>query len=223
GTGRLLSWVGLVATWTFTLLSWLVFARVLWRRLRSRGQASQPENVLLVAFVTAVAGIPLLYLLSGKGGYPHYVSTVLPLAFLPPAYMLGRLLARPRARWGAVAYVLLFASAGFLGMRGYYAVDSRWSVPQTTAAVQFILDHTRSAEGGGHYRPFKLVYGFSPNWPSAYQLTAAHVFGAPFLNTGTGDSFSVEARLPGTPAVVTGDSLVLPTLTVIHQPANVPP
>ncbi|MEO8215406.1 MAG: hypothetical protein ABI560_19555, partial [Myxococcales bacterium] len=105
-TGGLMSWVGLVATWTFTALSWLVFARVLWRRLRPPGQASQPDNVLLVAFVTAVAGIPFLYLLSGKGGYPHYVSTVLPLAFLPPAYLLGRLLARPLARWGAVIYLL---------------------------------------------------------------------------------------------------------------------
>lgn len=217
------AWAALVATWCFTAISWAVFLRAVWRRLRAHPR--QEANVLAVAFLTAVACIPCLYLLSGKGGYPHYVSTVLPLAFLPPAYLLGRLLRHRWGRWGAMAYLGLFAAGGFLGMRGYYAVDSRWSVRQTTAAVDFILQRTLSADG--QRRPFTLQFAFSPNWPSSYQLIARHLFDAPFGNGGGGgDQFVVQARLPGQPASVApgADTLVLPTLAVTHRTAaSIPP
>jgi hypothetical protein len=212
------AWAGLVASWIFTILSWGAFARVLWRRLRRN--AADESNVLPIAFVTAVAGIPLLYLLSGKGGYPHYVSTVLPLAFLPPAFLLGQMFRHRVARWGAGAYVVVFAIAGFWGLRGYYAVDSRWSIPQTTAAVDFILHGTRLP--GGRYVPFKLDFGFSPAWKSSYQLVATHVFGAPFLAGDDGDTFRIDARLPGQPVAADGNTLVLPTLAIKHQAAGLP-
>ncbi|MBC8131830.1 MAG: hypothetical protein H7X95_02520 [Deltaproteobacteria bacterium] len=223
-----LAWTALVVTWVFTISSWAFFVHVLWRRFRANGR--RQANVLPLAFVTAVAAIPFLYLLSGKGGYPHYVSTVLPLAFLPAAALLGRLLKHRVARWAAVAYVALFASAGFLGLRGYYAVDSRWSIKQSTAAVDFILAKTRNRDG--QYRPFRLNYGFSPNWPSSYQLIATHVFHAPFLASGGPDVFHVDARLPGQPVITNGpppppgsavDTLVLPTLVVRHHRGPAPP
>lgn len=218
-----LCWTMLVASWLFTLASWVVFGRALWRRLRSDAHARDarrdarrdPQNILAVAFLTAVLAIPLLYLLSGKGGYPHYVSTVLPLAFLPPAFLLGRLLRHSTWRWAALGYLALFAVAGSLGLRGYYAVDSRWSVPQTTAAVEFILKRTRTPSG--QYAPFRLQYAFSPNWRSSYQLTARHLFDAPFLAGDSGELFRVEARLPGQPVVADPDTLVLPTLVVRHH------
>jgi hypothetical protein len=208
------AWAALAASWIVTALSWGFFARLIWRRLRTNPRA--PGNVLPIAFLTAVGGIPLFYLLSGKGGYPHYVSTVLPLAFLPPAVLLGRLLARPILRWGAGAYLCLFAVGGFLGLRGYYAVDSHWSVPQSTAAVGFILDRTRAPDGG--QLPFRLEIGLSPRWPSAYQLIAKYVYHAPFpIASSAAHGFRIEARAPNQPGNAPDDDrLSLPTITVRH-------
>ena len=217
------AWAALGASWIVTVASWGFFLRAIWRRLRTNARA--PANVLPVAFITAVAGIPCFYLLSGKGGYPHYVSTVLPLAFLPPAFLLGGMLRHPIGRWGAGAYLCLFAVGGFLGLRGYYAVDSRWSVPQSTAAVGFILDRTRSSDG--RQRPLQLEFGFSPSWPSAYQLIATHIFRAPFPMTSRADDvFRIEARSPRDDIRSDADTLVLPTLVVKHhrrQTANAAP
>jgi hypothetical protein len=208
-----IGWAALVAGWAFTVGAWIWFAATIRRRLRAGGRTT--GNLLVIACLVAVAGIPLLYLLSGKGGYPHYVNAVLPLAFLPPALALGKLLGHRAARWGAIAYLVVFAAGGVFALRGYYAVDSRWSVPQSTAAVAFILDRTQ--EPDGRRRPFRLEFGFAPSFPSSYALLAKHVYRAPFLATGAAaDTFRVEARAPGLPAAADADTLVLSTIVVRH-------
>jgi hypothetical protein len=216
------AWAALVTTWLFTILSWGLFLPEIWRRLRANLRA--PDNVLPVAFVTAVIGIVVLYLLSGKGGYPHYVSIVLPLAFLPPAFLLGKLFRGPVGRWAAGAYLCLFAAGGFLGLQGYYAVDSRWSIPQATAAVKFILDRTRLPDG--RQLPFRLELGFSPNWPTVYQQIATQVFGASFPMTSDAvDVFRLEAKAPQEvlpPRANGADDLILSTLVVRHQKLDAP-
>jgi hypothetical protein len=208
------AWAALVASWLLTVAAWLGFLPVVARRLRA-GRADA-GNVLVVAFVTAVAGIPLFYLLSGKGGYPHYVSSVLPLAFLPPAWLLGRAFRHRRARWLAGAYVVLFAAGGVLGMRGYYEFDSRWSIPQTEAAVAFTLERTRDPDG--HQRPFDLELGFAPNWAVDYELVARHVFKSPFpLAAGAPDVVRIDARSPAHDERPDADTLVLDTIVVRHR------
>jgi hypothetical protein len=208
-----IGWAALAASWAFTVGAWIWFAATIRGRLRAGARST--GNLLVVACLVAVAGIPLLYLLSGKGGYPHYVNAVLPLALLPPALALGKLLAHRAARWGAIAYLFLFAAGGLFALRGYYAVDSRWSVPQSTAAVAFILDRTR--EPDGRQRPFRLEFGFAPSFSNSYALLAKDVFRAPFLATGAAaDTFRVDARAPGQPPAADADSLVLSTIVVRH-------
>jgi len=209
-----LAWTSLVVSWGITLLSWLAFVRLAWRRLRTALRA--PTSFLPLACVTGVLGIPLFYLLSGKGGYPHYVSTILPLAFVPTALLLGPLLRHRVARWAVVAYLALFATGSVLGLRGYYAVDSRWSVPQSQAAVAFILQRTRLPDGG--HRPFQLLFTFGPSWPQAYAALATRVFHEPFpIVSGAADVFRVDARVAGAPLSTSPDALVLPTLVVTHE------
>jgi hypothetical protein len=208
------AWAALAASWALTAGAWIWFFATLPRRLRA---GDGGDRVLAVACLVAVAAIPILYLLSGKGGYPHYVSAVLPLAFLPPALLLGKLLAHRGWRWAAIAYLALFAVGGIVGLGGYYAVDSRWSAPQSTAATRFILDRTQDA--GGRRRPFRLEFAFSPSFPNAYALIAQKVFGAPFLSVGVApDVFRVEPRPPGAAPIGDPDTLVLPSIVVRHTP-----
>jgi hypothetical protein len=208
------AWAALVASWIVTAAGWVTFVPAMAAQLRERGRAA--ANVLLVAFATAVAGIPLLYVLSGRGGYPHYVSAVLPLAFLPPAYLLGRAFRRDGWRWLAGGYVILFAVGGSLGMRGYYQYDSRWSIPQSEAAVGFILERTRAPDGA--QRPFQLEMGFFPSWPADYQVIARQIFHAPFLMVPQAkDVFRMTLRSPARDERPDADTLVLETLVVRHQ------
>ena len=207
------AWAALIASWLLTLAAWIGFVPAMARRLRAQGRAA--GNVLVVAFVTAVAGIPIFYLLSGKGGYPHYVSSVLPLAFLPPAYLLGRAFHHHWGRWLAGAYVILFAIGGVLGMRGYYAYDSRWSIPQTEATVAFILERTRGPDG--HQLPFQLELAFAPNWAADYELVARQEFHAPFLMVPrAADIIHLEARSAARDERADADTLVLDTIVVRH-------
>ena len=209
------AWAALVASWLTTAASWIIFVPAMARRWRAQGRAG--GNVLVVAFATAVCGIPLFYAMSGKGGYPHYVSSVLPLAFLPPAYLLGRAFQHRWGRWVAGGYVILFAVGGALGMRGYYEYDSRWSIPQTEATVAFILARTRAPDG--HQLPFQLVMNFGPNWPDDYRLVARQIFHAPFLMVGrAADVIRLDARSPARDERADADTLVLDTIVVRHQP-----
>jgi hypothetical protein len=210
------AWAALVASWLVTIAAWVAFVPAVIRRLR--GGLRARGNVLVVAFLTAVAGIPLFYLLSGKGGYPHYVSSVLPLAFLPPAFLLGRAL---HHRWGrllAGAYLIVFAIGGTLGLRGYYAYDSRWSIPQTEAAVAFILQRTRGPDG--KQRPFRLELGFAPNWPGDYDTVARQELHASFpMDDGAPDVVRLDPRSGTGDDRADADTLVLDTIVVRHRRA----
>jgi hypothetical protein len=208
------AWAALVASWLATAGGWITFVPAVVHRLRAGARTA--ANVLVVAFVTAVAGIPLFYLLSGRGGYPHYVSAVLPLAFLPPAYLLGRAFRHRWGRWAAGAYLVLFAVGGFLGMRGYYAFDSRWSIPQTEAAIAFILQSTRAPDG--HQLPFQLEIGYRPNWPADYQVIARQIFHTPFLMVPqANDVIRMSLRSPQRDELPDADTLLLDTIVVRHQ------
>lgn len=208
------AWAALLASWLVTAAGWLTFVPAMARQLG--GGARGAAKVLAVAFLTAAAGIPLFYALSGRSGYPHYVSAVLPLAFLPPAYLLGRALRHRAWRWAAGAYVILFAAGGLLGMRGYYAVDSRWSIPQTEAAIAFILQRTRAPDG--HPLPFQLEMGFSPSWPGDYPTIARQIFHAPFLMVPRAtDVVRMDLRTGARDERSDADTLVLETIVVRHQ------
>jgi hypothetical protein len=208
------AWAALAASWLVTAAGWVAFAPAMARRLRIPGRVA--GKVLVVAFATAVAGIPLFYVLSGRSGYPHYVSAVLPLAFLPPAYFLGRAFRHRRWRWAAGAYVILFAAGGVLGMRGYYAFDSRWSIPQTEAAVGFILERTKAPDG--HQLPFQLEMGFYPSWPADYPVVARQIFQAPFLVAARADDvIRMELRSAARDERPDADTLVLETIVVRHR------
>jgi hypothetical protein len=223
-----LSFAALGASWLVALVSATFFVRE--AGLRLRASLRVPGNFLVVAFLAAVGGIPVFYLLSGKGGYPHYVSVVQPLAYLPAAVLLGRLLGHRIGRWVAAGYLVLFAAGGVLGLRAYYAVDSRWSVPATTAAVRFILERTRSAgtpPADAAQRPFALRFTFGPTFPAAYELVARRVLGRPFpVDQSAPDRFRIDARLPGDPPPPgpAENRIVLPSLVVTHErsPPGVP-
>jgi hypothetical protein len=88
-------------------------------------------------------------------------------------------------------------------------------VPQSTAAVGFILARTLGPDG--QRRPFRLQFGFSPSFPNAYALLARYVYGAPFLaSPNAADVFRVEARPPDPSLRADADTLVLSTVVVRH-------
>jgi hypothetical protein len=208
------AWAALVASWLMTAGGWVTFVPAMVRQIRARGRTA--ANALVIAFATALGGILLLYLLSGRGGYPHYVSAVLPLAFLPPAYLLGRAFRHHWYRWAAGGYLVLFAVGGFLGMRSYYELDSRWSIPQSEAAVGFMLERTRAPDG--HQLPFQLEIGFGPSSPADYQIIARQIFHAPLLMVGRADDIiRVNVRSPARGERPDADTLVLDTIVVRHQ------
>jgi len=183
-----LLWAAHVVTWLFSVAALLTGAFRLvagWRRGRRR-----PEPLTLL-YLVGLIDIALFYGMSGKGGYAHYVSVILPLAFVPVVSFLAWI---ARARGGRVvvgAYLGLAAVGGLGVLRGYYRVDSRWSAPQSERVVAFILDRTRGAPVGagdvgaaGPHQPFQLNVTFSPSWPYTYQVLAQRLHHAAWMMQG---------------------------------------
>jgi len=206
--------------WSMHVLSWLVSLAALATgaartivacRRPGRWKPGPMTVVYLVAFVD-IAGF---YAMSGKGGYAHYVSVLLPVAYFPVASFLAWI-ARARAgRVAVVTYLALFAVAGLMVMRGYYRVDSRWSAVQTERVVGYVLARTRGADG--RQQPFQLQFGFAPSWSFPYAIVARRMFHAPWLSQGQAGAphaFYVGPRDPGTVLPASPDRLELETIYV---------
>lgn len=203
--------------WVVHVLGWLVSAAALiagaarlvagWRRGVRRPDAAT------TLYLVALLDIALFYVLSGKGGYAHYVGVLLPIAYVPVAALLAWV-ARSRAgRLAVAAYLAVFSLAGVLVMSGYYRVDSRLSAPQSDRVVGFVLAHARGPDG--QVEPAALQFEFSPAWIYPYQVLArrqhhqALVLGGPARHR-----FVVGVRAPGAPVSNAPDRLELETIFV---------
>ncbi|HEY8925033.1 MAG TPA: hypothetical protein VIU64_11685, partial [Polyangia bacterium] len=206
--------------WSMHVLSWLVSLTALATgagraivALRQHG-ARRPD-AMAVVYVVALADIAGFYVLSGKGGYAHYASVLLPVAYFPVASFLAWIARSPAGRAAVAAYLALFALAGLLVMRGYYRVDSRWSAVQTERVVSYVLGRTRGADG--RWQPFQLQFGFSPSWSYPYAVVARRMFHAPWSSqsqAGAPHAFFVGARDPAAPLPASADRLDLETIYV---------
>lgn len=206
--------------WTMHVFTWLVSLAALvtgagrlvaaWRRGIRR------PDPLALFYLMSLIDIAGFYLLSGKGGYAHYVSVLLPIAYFPVASFLAWI-ARARSRLGVAlvaAYLGAFAASGLLVMRGYYQVDSRWSAIQTDRVVRYVLERTRGPDG--RPQPFQMGFGFAPAWAYPYQVVARRLHHAPWLSQPTAShSFFVGPRDPDAPAPApSADRLDLETIFV---------
>ena len=188
--------------WGMHVASWLVSGGALAvgaaRMVRAWRRGARRPGLAATLYLTALADIALFYLLSGKGGFAHYVGVLLPLAFVPTVTLLAWA-ARTRLGRAAVGlYLAGFMLAGLLVMRGYYRVDSRLSAPQTARAVSFILAHARGADG--RLQPVSLRFGFSPAWSYPYQVLARRLHHEILTVTpGAPRRFVIGARAPAAP------------------------
>jgi len=206
--------------WSMHVLSWLVSLAALatgagraFVAFRRRG-ARRPD-AMGVVYVIALVDIAGFYALSGKGGYAHYVSVLLPVAYFPVASFLAWIARAPAGRAVVAAYLALFALAGVLVMRGYYRVDSRWSAVQTERVVSYVLARTRGEDG--RWQPFHLRFGFAPSWSYPYAIVARRMFHAPWLSesqAGSPHAFFVGARDAAAPLPLPADRLDLETIYV---------
>jgi len=209
--------------WSMHVLSWLVSLAALatgaGRAIIAfrRGGGRRPD-AMMVVYLIALADIAGFYALSGKGGYAHYVSVLLPVAYFPVASFLAWIGRTRAGRAVVAAYLVLFALSGLLVMRAYYHVDSRWSAVQTERVVDYVLARTRGRDG--HWQPFQLQFGFTPSWTYPYAVVARRMFHAPWLSQSQGGAphaFFVGARdaSTGVPAASTArDRLDLETIYV---------
>lgn len=203
--------------WSYQVVSWLVvaaglaFAVWLWWRKKHRWQALRAQP-LAPAYLASLASIIVLYAISRKGGYPHYVTMLEPLAFLPAVLLLESALRRRGLRYVVVLYLVVAPLVGVLLLRGYYRRDSRMSIDQQEAIVSFILK-----KSGG--RPFALGFAWRQGRGLSYQRLAADLFRRPWpVRRGASQMFVVlpRERLTGIqhrPGVVA--VLPLKTLAVV--------
>lgn len=206
--------------WTMHVVTWLVSVAALatgaarlmtgWRR-----GARRPDPLTLFYLVSLI-DITGFYLLSGKGGYAHYVSVLLPISYFPVASFLAWI-ARVHPRLGpavVTVYLGAFAASGLLVMRGYYQIDSRWSAIQTDRVVRYVLERTQGPDG--RPQPFRMDFGFAPAWAYPYQVVARRLHHAPWLSQpNASHSFFVGPRDPDQPAAAASqDRLDLETIFV---------
>jgi len=208
--------------WSMHVLSWLVSLAALatgaGRAIAAfRRHGARRPDAMAVVYLIALGDIAGFYALSGKGGYAHYVSVLLPVAYFPVASFLAWIARTPAGRAGVAAYLALFAVAGLLVMRGYYRVDSRWSAVQTERVVSYVLARTRGQDG--RWQPFQMQFGFAPSWSYPYAAVARRMFHAPWLSqsqAGPPHTFFVGARDAAAPLPVPApsDRLDLETIYV---------
>jgi hypothetical protein len=206
--------------WSMHVLSWLVsLAALATGTARAivayRRRGAWRPGPMTVVYLVALADIAGFYAMSGKGGYAHYVSVLLPVAYFPVASFLAWIARARVGRVAVAAYLFLFALAGLLVMRGYYRVDSRWSAVQTERVVGYVLARTRGADG--RQQPFQLRFGFAPSWTYPYAIVARRMFHAPWLSqsqAGAPHAFVVGARDPATTVPASVDRLDLETIYV---------
>lgn len=162
--GRPLLWFTHVFTWALQL-SGLVVLVV--RAIRRR-RLDLPSVLLLVA----IADITALYLVSGKAGYVHYTTIVLPLALVP---MLAVFRALPRRvhRIAAPAFLSVFLVASGLVMAHFYRGI------EGTIDDQLTIVRRVHAERAG--RPFAFIPGSRWIFGNAYTRLSDLLEKTPFI------------------------------------------
>ena len=98
-------------------------------------------NPLAVGFVAALVAAPLVFLLSGKPYYPHYIYSLYPLAFVPLLFLFRRAF-RSRALGVVLAVVLGAVATGQVAMSAVYydRVDSVVGVESSGEIVRTIYE-----------------------------------------------------------------------------------
>lgn len=207
--------------WTYQVVGWILTAVGLLcagADLRAGGERRRRlcRNPFAVVFLAGLASIFMLYGLSRRGGFAHYVLPLALLAPLPAVALLRRLL---RFRWIAPV-VLLYAlgapGAGILILGAYYRADSRQSIPQQERIVAFVLERT------GGTRPFELNFAWPEGRAVTYALLARRHHHAPWpAASRAADVFTVMPRemLESGPAAPGRVEAVerLDTLAVVHS------
>lgn len=157
------------------------------------------RDLLAVAFLAAVVDVVLLHVLSGKYGYPHYLTIVAPLGFLPLVASLGALARLKPGPWLAAAALVAFTAVSALELRAYYRTVEGTAVEQL-AIVEKVFE--TSPPGTPWSLSFGLRWAFAP----AYERLAQRMFDRPWAPTGGGPQWVVVAasdldRLTGAPQV----------------------
>ncbi|MBE2249007.1 MAG: hypothetical protein IAE78_05600 [Myxococcus sp.] len=144
-------WLSHGLTWLLQLCGLVVLIVRVFRRRR----VDLPTLFLFVA----LADITALYLLSGKSGYVHYTTIVLPLALLP---MLAVFRAIPRRAWrfAAPALLAVVLSASGLVLHHFY-LGLEGTIPDQLAIVRRV--HQERAG-----RPWAFVGGSQWIFGNAY-------------------------------------------------------
>jgi len=171
-------------------------------------------RLFVCLFAAGLGSIILLYLLTRRGGFSHYVSLLAPLASVP---LLASLRALGRRRWGAMAaaaYLVAAPVAGLLLVTAFYRLDSRQSIPQQERIVKYVVE-----QSGG--RPFELAFDMAEGRGVTYGTLARRLLDARWpASVRARDVFTVmpretlaAARPPGRVA----STLTLDTLAVVHS------
>lgn len=165
-------------------------------------------------FAAGVGTIVVLYLLTRRGGFSHYVSLLAPLASVPLLTALRGLLSRRAGAVAVAAYAVAAPLAGVLLVVAYYRLDSRQSVPQQERIVKYVVERSDG-------RPFELAFDMAEGHGVTYGALARRLLGVrwPAVRRAR-DVFTVmprealaEARPPGRVA----STLTLDTLAVVHS------
>ena len=183
--------------------------------LLARPRRSEGEPRLFAYLFAAAAGsILMLYLVTRRGGFAHYVGLLAPLASVPLLAALRLLLRRPAAGALAAVYAAAAPVAGLLLVVAFYRLDSRQSIPQQVQIVKYVAQRS---EG----RPFELAFEMPEGRGVTYGALARSLVGVrwPAVQRAR-DVFTVvpreslaTARLPGRVA----STLTLDTLVVVHS------
>jgi hypothetical protein len=163
-----LLWTSHGAGWTLMAVALMRAARA-WARARDR-RGWLFDDLGRLLFASGVATLVVLYFVTGKAGYVHYLVPLLPLSFIPAVSLLVRLLRERRTAPLAVVYLFLAPVAGALVLAGFYRTDGRLSVGQQEAVIRYILARTEGS------RPFELHFSFPEGRGMTYGVLArAHL------------------------------------------------
>jgi len=182
--------------------------------LARRRRADAGGRLFACLFAAGVGSVLLLYLLTRRGGFAHYVSLLAPLASVPLLAALRWLLQR---RAGAVAAALYAVAAPVVGLflvAAFYRLDSRQSIPQQERIVKYVL-----LQSGG--RPFELAFAMPEGRGVTYGTLARQLAGSRWpARERARDVFTVmprEALATARPPGRVASTLTLDTLAVVHS------
>jgi hypothetical protein len=203
-----LGWLAFASSWGLCLAGALLLAR---RGRRDAGSAG--ARALVLAFVTAPLAVVLVFALTRKAGYAHYVAALGPVALLAPTAALERLARSARGAWAAALCVAAVTGGSWLSLAGHYRVDGIHSLRVQKPAVDFVL-----ARSGG--RPFVLALPFPHGHAASYGALARRWRQAPWRAAPQADQAFTVLPSPGpllpTRAGTVAEVLELDDPAVVH-------